>query len=85
MAKIVPPLNDTQIKNAKLQDQEYNLGDSHGDVPDYWQAELIKKLNAPRQEQSADMEAIIAATINQMKGASWMTWFITGQKLLFIS
>jgi integrase len=30
MAKIVPPLNDTQIKNAKPQDQEYNLGDSHG-------------------------------------------------------
>lgn len=30
MAKIVPPLNDTQIKNAKPQDKEYNLGDSHG-------------------------------------------------------
>lgn len=30
MAKIVPPLNDTQIKNAKPQKKEYNLGDSHG-------------------------------------------------------
>lgn len=30
MAKIVPPLNDTQIKNAKTKEKEYNLGDSHG-------------------------------------------------------
>ena len=43
---------------------------SYGDVPDYRQAELIKKLNTPRQEQSADMEAIIAATVKKMMGAS---------------
>lgn len=30
MAKLVPPLNDTQIKNAKPQEKEYNLGDGHG-------------------------------------------------------
>ncbi|TEW53184.1 hypothetical protein E2R68_13410 [Psychromonas sp. RZ22] len=30
MAKTVPPLNDTQIKNAKPKDKEYNLGDSLG-------------------------------------------------------
>ena len=30
MAKLVPPLNDTQIKNAKPQVKEYNLGDGHG-------------------------------------------------------
>ncbi len=41
---------------------------SYGDVPDYRQAELIKKLNTPRQTQNADVEAIIAATIKQMKG-----------------
>jgi len=30
MAKIVPPLNDTQIKNAKPKAKEYNLGDGLG-------------------------------------------------------
>jgi integrase len=30
MAKIVLPLNDTQIKNAKPKDKEYNLGDGLG-------------------------------------------------------
>lgn len=30
MSKLVPPLNDTQIKNAKPQNKEYNLGDGHG-------------------------------------------------------
>jgi len=40
---------------------------SYGDVPDYRQAELIKKLNQPRHVQSLDMEAVIAATINKMK------------------
>ena len=29
MAKLAPPLNDTQIKNAKPQEKEYNLGDGH--------------------------------------------------------
>lgn len=42
---------------------------SYGDVPDYRQAELIKKLSAPRQEQSPDMEAIIAATLKKMMGS----------------
>ncbi len=30
MAKIIPPLNDTQIKNAKPKEKEYNLGDGLG-------------------------------------------------------
>lgn len=29
MAKLAPPLNDTQIENAKPQEKEYNLGDGH--------------------------------------------------------
>jgi len=39
---------------------------SYGDVPDYRQAELIKKLNQPRAEQGHDMEAIIEATMKKM-------------------
>lgn len=30
MAKIVPPLSDSQIKNSKPREKEYNLSDSHG-------------------------------------------------------
>jgi len=41
---------------------------SYGDVPDYRQAELIKKLNQPRVEQSDDMQAAIEATIKKMMG-----------------
>ncbi|TWX65948.1 site-specific integrase [Colwellia demingiae] len=39
---------------------------SYGDVPDYLQAELIKKLNQPRAEQSQDMQAVIEATLKKM-------------------
>ena len=39
---------------------------SYGDVPDYRQAELIKKLNQPRVDQSQDMQATIEATIKKM-------------------
>ena len=39
---------------------------SYGDVPDYRQAELIKKLNQPRVEQIQDMQAAIEATIKKM-------------------
>jgi integrase/recombinase XerD len=39
---------------------------SYGDVPDYRQAELIKKLNQPRENQGHDMEAIIEATMQKM-------------------
>jgi integrase len=39
---------------------------SYGDVPDYRQAELIKKLNQPRVAQSQDMQAAIEATIKKM-------------------
>ena len=39
---------------------------SYGDVPDYRQAELIKKLNTPRQAQNDDIEALIAETLNKM-------------------
>lgn len=41
---------------------------SYGDVPDYRQAELIKKLSQPRAEQSPDMQAAIEATIKKMMG-----------------
>jgi len=39
---------------------------SYGDVPDYRQAELIKKLNQPRVEQNQDMQAAIEATLKKM-------------------
>lgn len=39
---------------------------SYGDVADYRQAELIKKLKQPRQEQNLDMHATIEATIKKM-------------------
>ncbi|QBY02938.1 site-specific integrase [Thalassotalea sp. HSM 43] len=40
---------------------------SYGEVADYRQAELIKKLNEPRVEGSPDIDIIVAATIKQMK------------------
>lgn len=40
---------------------------SYGDVQDYRQAELIKKLNTPRANQDTDMQAVIVATIKQME------------------
>jgi len=42
---------------------------SYGEVPDYRQAEVIKKLSEPRQTKYLDMEAVIAATISKMKGS----------------
>lgn len=39
---------------------------SYGDVPDYRQAELIKKLKQPRQEQNQDMQTAIEETIKKM-------------------
>ena len=39
---------------------------SYGDVEDYRQAELIKKLREPRTEVSSDIEAMIEATIKKM-------------------
>lgn len=39
---------------------------SYGDVPDYRQAELIKKLSQPRAQQSQNVEAIIEATMKKM-------------------
>ena len=41
---------------------------SYGEVQDYRQAELIKKLNQPRKEQGADIEAFIEAKIKKMMG-----------------
>lgn len=39
---------------------------SYGEVQDYRQAELIKKLREPRPEQNQDMQATIEATIKKM-------------------
>jgi integrase len=39
---------------------------SYGDVQDYRQAELIKKLKEPRETQVSNMEAIIEATMKKM-------------------
>lgn len=39
---------------------------SYGEVQDYRQAELIKKLREPRPEQNQDMHAAIEATIKKM-------------------
>jgi integrase/recombinase XerD len=39
---------------------------SYGDVPDYRQAELLKKLSQPRVEQSQYMQAAIEATLKRM-------------------
>lgn len=39
---------------------------SYGEVQDYRQAELIKKLNEPRKTQVPDMEAVIEATMKKM-------------------
>lgn len=39
---------------------------SYGEVQDYRQAELIKKLNEPRGSQVPDMEAVIEATMKKM-------------------
>ena len=39
---------------------------SYGDVADYRQAELIKKLNKPRKIQEADIEEIIEAKVMKM-------------------
>jgi integrase/recombinase XerD len=39
---------------------------SYGEVQDYRQAELIKKLNEPRKTQVLDMEAVIEATMKKM-------------------
>jgi integrase/recombinase XerD len=39
---------------------------SYGEVQDYRQAELIKKLNEPRGTQVPDMEAVIEATMKKM-------------------
>ncbi|MBL4764272.1 MAG: tyrosine-type recombinase/integrase [Colwellia sp.] len=39
---------------------------SYGEVQDYRQAELIKKLNEPRKIQVPDMEAVIEATMKKM-------------------
>jgi len=39
---------------------------SYGDVPDYRQAELIKKLSQPRVGQSQYMQAAIEGTIKEM-------------------
>jgi len=38
---------------------------SYGDVPDYRQAELIKKLNQPRPEQSPEMQIAFEAMLKQ--------------------
>jgi hypothetical protein len=43
---------------------------SCGDVQDYRQAELIKKLNTPRKAQRPDMQAVIKATVKKVMGAS---------------
>jgi len=40
---------------------------NYGEVQDYRQAELIKKLKEPRPIESPDMQAVIAATIKQMQ------------------
>lgn len=42
---------------------------SYGDVPDYRQAELIKKLNQPREIVSDKMEAMVLATMQKMMGS----------------
>jgi integrase/recombinase XerD len=39
---------------------------SYGEVQDYRQAELIKKLNEPRKIEVPDMEAVIEATMKKM-------------------
>jgi integrase len=39
---------------------------SYGEVQDYRQAELIKKLNEPRKTKMPDMEAVIEATMKKM-------------------
>jgi integrase/recombinase XerD len=39
---------------------------SYGDVPDYRQAELLKKLSQPRKDHGADIEALIEAKIQKM-------------------
>lgn len=39
---------------------------SYGDVADYRQAELLKKLKQPRQEKNQDMQMAIEATIKKM-------------------
>jgi integrase/recombinase XerD len=39
---------------------------SYGDVPDYRQAELIKKLNQPRTDQSPEMQIAFEAMFNKM-------------------
>lgn len=39
---------------------------SYGEVDDYRQAELIKKLSQPRKDQGADIEALIEAKIKKM-------------------
>lgn len=40
---------------------------SYGEVPDYRQSELLKKLREPRSEALPDMEAMIEATIKKME------------------
>ena len=42
---------------------------SYGDVPDYRQAELIKKLSQPREIVSDEMEAMVLATMQKMMGS----------------
>ncbi|MBL4682454.1 MAG: site-specific integrase [Pseudomonadales bacterium] len=39
---------------------------SYGDVPDYRQAELIKKLNLPRKDKSPEMQIAFEAMFNKM-------------------
>ena len=38
---------------------------SYGEVPEYRQAELMKKLNQPRVEQSPEMQIAFEAMLNQ--------------------